>query len=126
MPFADGRAPWQLDARIAGRATRIVVAAELPASLRGAMVGYALQCPCASAAPGDEQGDVMARIDDYGLRGLVLAGESNSPVDDRLRWERTQVALADFRREKGGHGDLGEFYRWLTEDGAPVGASAVV
>lgn len=59
----------------------------------------------------------MSRLDDYGLRGLVLAGRMNSPHEDRLRFERTQAAMADYRAEGRVLSGLGDFYLWLQEDG---------
>lgn len=55
----------------------------------------------------------MARLDDYGLRGLVMENATLTSSQDKLRWERTQVALVDFRKETKHPNDIAEFYKWL-------------
>ncbi len=55
----------------------------------------------------------MARIDDYGLREFIGNGTLTNE-QQRIRFERTQVALTDWHKETGNPGgSLGEFYGWL-------------
>lgn len=55
----------------------------------------------------------MARLDDYGLAGLVLTDGTNTSAEDKRRWELTQSAIADYKSQTGKPLDLGEFYKWL-------------
>lgn len=54
----------------------------------------------------------MKRIDHYGLTGLCCAKGVISSRQDKERFEKTQVALKDFK-DQGNKGSLGEFYAWL-------------
>lgn len=54
----------------------------------------------------------MKRIDHYGLTGLCCAKGVISSQQDKERFEKTQVALKDFK-DQGNKGSLGEFYAWL-------------
>lgn len=60
----------------------------------------------------------MKRIDHYGLSGLCLGSGVINTKQDKERFEKTQVALADFKAQ-GNKGSLGEFYEWLQEDMSP-------
>lgn len=56
----------------------------------------------------------MARLDDFGLRGLVMeSGKMLSPGEDRKRFERTQTALEAYRKEAKHPNDIAKFYEWL-------------
>lgn len=55
----------------------------------------------------------MARLDDFGLRGLVMESAMLSSAQHKERWRRTQVALAAFRKETKHPNDIAEFYKWL-------------
>lgn len=61
----------------------------------------------------------MARIDDYGLRGLVGGTDPLNLRQQQDRFERTQRAMADWRAQ-GGQGTLGDFYEWLFQGPAPM------
>lgn len=54
----------------------------------------------------------MKRIDHYGVTGLCCAKGAISSRQDKERFEKTQVALKDFK-DQGNKGSLGEFYVWL-------------
>ena len=54
----------------------------------------------------------MKRIDPYGLTGLCCDKGVISSQQDKERFEKTQVALKDFK-DQGNKGSLGEFYVWL-------------
>lgn len=54
----------------------------------------------------------MKRIEYYGLTGLCCAKGVISSRQDKERFEKTQVALKDFK-DQGNKGSLGEFYAWL-------------
>lgn len=54
----------------------------------------------------------MKRIDHYGLTGLCCAKGVISSRQDKERFEKTQVALKDFK-DQGNKGSLGKFYVWL-------------
>ena len=57
----------------------------------------------------------MARIDDYGLRGLCGDRETMLKGDQsKIRYERFTKAYRDFQ-EQFNNNDLGAFYRWLFE-----------
>lgn len=60
-----------------------------------------------------EGGYLMARLDDFGLRGLVMENATLSASQDKERWRRTQVALDAFRKETKHPNDIAEFYKWL-------------
>lgn len=55
----------------------------------------------------------MSRLDDFGLRGLVMENTTLSSAQDKERWKRTQVALEVFRKETKHPNDIAEFYKWL-------------
>lgn len=55
----------------------------------------------------------MARLDDFGLRGLVMENATLSASQDKERWRRTQVAIDAFRKETKHPNDIAEFYKWL-------------
>lgn len=59
-----------------------------------------------------ESGVALKRIEYYGLDGLCCAKGVISSRQDKERFEKTQVALKDFK-EQGNKGSLGEFYVWL-------------
>ena len=61
----------------------------------------------------------MARVDDYGLRGLVGGNAPLGRAQDKGRFERTQQAMADWRAQ-GGQGTLGDFYEWLFQGPVPM------
>ena len=54
----------------------------------------------------------MKRIDHYGLTGLCCDKGVISSQQDKERFEKTQIALKDFKAQ-GNKGSLGEFYAWL-------------
>ena len=55
----------------------------------------------------------MSRLDDFGLRGLVMENTTLSSAQDKERWKRTQVALEAFRKETKHPNDIAEFYKRL-------------
>lgn len=62
----------------------------------------------------------MARLDDYGLRGLCgVPGKKIKDSESKLRFERTQKALEDWRDGENKN-NLNEFYEWLFEGTNPV------
>lgn len=57
----------------------------------------------------------MARIDDYGLRGLCGNPENTLKGDEnKIRFERFSKAYKDFQ-DQFDNNDLGAFYDWLFE-----------
>ena len=54
----------------------------------------------------------MKRIEHYGLVGLCCNQSVITSQQDKERFEKTQVALKDFK-DQGNKGSLGEFYAWL-------------
>lgn len=59
-----------------------------------------------------ESGVVLKRIEYYGLVGLCCTKGVITSQQDKERFEKTQVALKDFK-DQGNKGSLGEFYVWL-------------
>lgn len=62
----------------------------------------------------------MARLDDYGLRGLCgIPGKKIKDSESKIRFVRTQKALEDWR-EGDNKNNLAEFYEWLFEGTNPA------
>lgn len=62
----------------------------------------------------------MARLDDYGLRGLCgVSGTLLKGDEVKIRYERTKVAIADWKKESNSN-NLGDFYQRLFEGTSPA------
>ena len=57
----------------------------------------------------------MKNIEFYGLQGLCCGNGTLTRQQDQERFEKTQKAMAEFRRIKDSS-HLGDFYKWLQEE----------
>lgn len=57
----------------------------------------------------------MKRIEHYGLVGLCGGNGFITRQQDKERFKKSQIAMADFMAQ-GNKGSLGEFYKWLQDE----------